>query len=300
MKSQKIKKKRFQLSKYSIIFLISAFIFFPIFYELHAIPYASAFSTGLKPGDVIVDEFIDMNSYYDSNMTLLDFYIDQKKMTTNITDIRYLNENIEIHLVYRDLIMEKDEIGVVIINSSLPLGTAYIPQEYIGFNFSDSAFLDYINFYFEHRIMEDDRPEGNFTWNHEILAKGLGFRINANYTNYKFNCTKEYNLTVSLYYSRSGVLLRRIEELRIKLPPNYNYSIDNTVLIVSNKNTFINSTLSNFDGKDERPWDPNYTYPSVISENENIPGYNIGIFIGFVCTASLFIIRKRKHKYYND
>ncbi|WP_457559280.1 hypothetical protein [Candidatus Harpocratesius sp.] len=265
MKNQKKKVKREKLSKYSFIFYMGAILIFTTFFQIQAIPYVNALSTGLKPGDVIVYDFFDVESYYNSNMTLLDYYEYQDKVVENITDIRKVNDSIEIYSLYRAFNMKDFETGLIILNSSSPLGMGYIPKEFIGFNFSDSAFYDYLNIYFKKKIMEDDRPEGNVTWNYKILANGLGFQINANYTNYKFNCTKEYNLTLCLYYSRSGVLLLRNEEFYIKYPDNCSLKPSDIIVLKGRAN--VNSSLSNFDGKNERPWDPYYIYPEDGKEN---------------------------------
>ncbi|WP_457559040.1 hypothetical protein [Candidatus Harpocratesius sp.] len=274
-----------------IVFIILTF-FSISFFEVNQISCASAFSSGLKPGDTIVYEYSEINSYYNSNMTLLDFYDYSDQIIENITDVRYFNDRVEIDYIFHYDNTEVNLTGV--LNSTLPLGTYLIPQEYIGFNFSHSSFLTYLNFLLNRTESPDDSPEGVVTWNHEILANGLGFQINANYTNYKYNCTKEYNLTVCLYYSRSGVLLRRIEEFRVKFPPNY--SIDNTAFWILNRNTFVNTTLSNFEGKDECPWDPNYVYPDDLDDEGDfhLISLNPLEFVSIFIISILFLIKNRK------
>ncbi|MCF2141308.1 MAG: hypothetical protein K9W44_14715 [Candidatus Lokiarchaeota archaeon] len=300
-KSKSKKKERNVLFKNKLaVFLIAVFIS-NAFFEFQAVPYATALSTGLKPGDVIVYDYTDTSSYFDTNMSLVDFYEHiSTQIVENILAVKNFEDKIEIDFKLQLPYENKEENHTWVLNSTLYLGSSPIPQENIGFNFSDSEFFNYLNrcLNINELVLAGISPEGNITWDYEVLTNGLGFQINANYTNYKYNYTKYYNFSVSLFYSSSGVLLRRIQEFSVKVPPDY-YQ-DGAILWVWSKKTSINVTLSNFDGKDERPWDPNYTYPSDISENGNIPGYNLGIFIGIMFTASLFIIRKRKHKYYND
>lgn len=285
--SKKMRNKR------KIILLAFVCIIFVNFFENNSISYALGFSTGLKPGDFIVSEFYENRFHYDANMTLIDSLQDYQYLTENITDIKELNGNIEIHLTYRDLTMKYEQNGIIFLNSSSLPGMFVIPQEYIGFNLSTSKFFDYLNVYFDLQLNDFDQPESNsnITWNHEILANGLGFRINANYTNYNYENKREYNLTLNLYYSISGVLLRRIEVFRRASYLN-NYSLTPSDIDVIENLTYVNSTLSSFDGKDERPWDPNYIYSNDEKNLISLGAFEFMEIFGVTVATIIFLTKK--------
>ncbi|MCF2141303.1 MAG: hypothetical protein K9W44_14690 [Candidatus Lokiarchaeota archaeon] len=294
-KSKSKKKKRNVLFKNKLaVFLIAVFIS-TAFFEFQAVPYATALSTGLKPGDVIVYDYTDTGSYFDTNMSLVDFYeYNSDQIVENILAVKNSGDKIEVNFLVQDEIGEENH--TLVLNSTSPMGRLIIPQENIGFNFSNSEFFNYLNrcLNTNELVLAGISPEGNITWDYEVLTNGHGFQINANYTNYKYNCTEYYNFSVSLFYSSSGVLLRRIQEYSVKVPPDYYRN--GAILWVWIKKTSINETLSTFEGKDERPWDPNYIYPDNTLDDGQQKLISLGRFgfIGIFGVSVLFLIRKNK------